>query len=160
MSAPTVDISQRKADHIDLCAKGDVGFHVKTSLFDDVELAEAGVTRIVVCQRRELLLVTEGDVADVQQDVGFEHFFERRAKGRHERVRQTIDEPHRVRDHGVPAARQRVEPDLDHARIRSPAFENLRGFRSLQHLGERAGFGADGRRRDRDQGPPRHQHTR
>jgi isopentenyl-diphosphate Delta-isomerase len=32
------DIAHRKADHIDLCATGDVGFHSKTTLFEDVEL--------------------------------------------------------------------------------------------------------------------------
>lgn len=31
------DISQRKSDHIDLCATGDVGFRVKTNLFEDVD---------------------------------------------------------------------------------------------------------------------------
>jgi len=30
-------ISSRKADHIDLCVSGDVGFHAKTTLFDAVE---------------------------------------------------------------------------------------------------------------------------
>lgn len=30
-------ISSRKADHIDLCVSGDVGFHVKSTLFDAVE---------------------------------------------------------------------------------------------------------------------------
>ncbi len=34
----STDIGQRKADHIDLCATGDVGFRAKTTLFDDVEL--------------------------------------------------------------------------------------------------------------------------
>lgn len=32
------DIGSRKADHIDLCATGDVGFHSKTTLFEQVEL--------------------------------------------------------------------------------------------------------------------------
>lgn len=32
------EISSRKADHIDLCVSGDVGFHAKTTLFDAVEL--------------------------------------------------------------------------------------------------------------------------
>jgi len=31
-------ISERKADHIDLCATGDVGFHRKTTLLEEVEL--------------------------------------------------------------------------------------------------------------------------
>src|SRR3954454_25217412 len=30
-------ISSRKADHIDLCVSGDVGFHAKSTLFDAVE---------------------------------------------------------------------------------------------------------------------------
>lgn len=34
----TTDIGRRKADHIELCATGDVGFRDKTTLFDDVEL--------------------------------------------------------------------------------------------------------------------------
>jgi isopentenyl-diphosphate Delta-isomerase len=38
MSNETTPIAQRKADHIELCAKGDVGFHQKTTLFEDVEL--------------------------------------------------------------------------------------------------------------------------
>lgn len=31
-------ISDRKADHIDLCATGDVGFRHKTTLLEEVEL--------------------------------------------------------------------------------------------------------------------------
>src|SRR5690349_4225650 len=31
-------ISERKADHIEICAKGDVGFRTKTTLLDQVEL--------------------------------------------------------------------------------------------------------------------------
>ncbi|MFO0590162.1 MAG: type 2 isopentenyl-diphosphate Delta-isomerase [Polyangiaceae bacterium] len=38
MSNDASPIAQRKADHIDLCATGDVGFHDKTTLFEDVEL--------------------------------------------------------------------------------------------------------------------------
>jgi isopentenyl-diphosphate delta-isomerase len=34
----TLDIAQRKQDHIDLCATGDVGFRTKTTLLDEVEL--------------------------------------------------------------------------------------------------------------------------
>jgi isopentenyl-diphosphate delta-isomerase len=37
-STMVTDIGRRKDDHIDLCATGDVGFHRKTTLFDDVEL--------------------------------------------------------------------------------------------------------------------------
>ena len=31
-------ISERKADHIELCATGDVGFHRKTTLLEHVDL--------------------------------------------------------------------------------------------------------------------------
>ncbi len=43
-----VDIAQRKADHIDLCATGDVGFRAKTTLFDEVELVHDAVPELVV----------------------------------------------------------------------------------------------------------------
>lgn len=36
--AEAVDIQSRKADHIDLCATGDVGFRAKTTLLEEVEL--------------------------------------------------------------------------------------------------------------------------
>lgn len=36
--APTSPIASRKADHIDLCATGDVGFRQKTTLFEAVDL--------------------------------------------------------------------------------------------------------------------------
>src|SRR5688572_18672922 len=36
--AEIADIQTRKADHIDLCATGDVGFRSKTTLFEEVEL--------------------------------------------------------------------------------------------------------------------------
>ena len=38
MSKPTPSISARKADHIDLCISGDVGFKQKTNLFEDIDL--------------------------------------------------------------------------------------------------------------------------
>lgn len=38
MSNETAPIARRKADHIELCARGDVGFRAKTTLFEDVEL--------------------------------------------------------------------------------------------------------------------------
>lgn len=38
MSTHGSDIAVRKADHIDLCARGDVGFKTKTTLFECVEL--------------------------------------------------------------------------------------------------------------------------
>ncbi len=37
MSNDTAKVAQRKADHIELCATGDVGFRSKTTLFEDVE---------------------------------------------------------------------------------------------------------------------------
>jgi isopentenyl-diphosphate delta-isomerase len=37
MQGDALDIEQRKKDHIDLCAKGDVGFKAKTSLLEEVE---------------------------------------------------------------------------------------------------------------------------
>lgn len=42
------DISQRKADHIDLCATGDVAFRAKTTLFDDVELVHDALPEMTV----------------------------------------------------------------------------------------------------------------
>lgn len=42
------DIQQRKADHIDLCATGDVGFRAKTNLFDDVELVHDALPELHV----------------------------------------------------------------------------------------------------------------
>lgn len=44
----TVDISQRKQDHIDLCATGDVGFRAKTTLFEEVELVHDAVPELTV----------------------------------------------------------------------------------------------------------------
>lgn len=41
-----VDISQRKQDHIDLCATGDVGFKQKTTLFEDVEFVHDAVPEL------------------------------------------------------------------------------------------------------------------
>jgi isopentenyl-diphosphate Delta-isomerase len=38
MTHGTTDIGARKADHIDLCATGDVGFRTKTTMLEDVEL--------------------------------------------------------------------------------------------------------------------------
>ena len=57
----TVDISQRKADHIELAVRGDVGFHETTTLFEDVRLvhnalpdldADAIDTSVVVLGKR------------------------------------------------------------------------------------------------------------
>lgn len=42
----TQDIAHRKADHIDLCATGDVGFHTKTTLFEEVELVHDALPEI------------------------------------------------------------------------------------------------------------------
>jgi isopentenyl-diphosphate Delta-isomerase len=41
-------ISSRKADHIDLAATGDVGFHAKTTLFEAVELMHDAVPELAV----------------------------------------------------------------------------------------------------------------
>src|SRR5690348_16763050 len=38
MTNSTHDIGARKADHIDLCATGDVGFRSKTTMLEQVEL--------------------------------------------------------------------------------------------------------------------------
>jgi len=38
MSTTDGGISDRKADHIELCATGDVGFHRKTTMFEHVDL--------------------------------------------------------------------------------------------------------------------------
>ena len=38
MTGPNGDIASRKADHLDLCIDGDVGFQSKTTLFEQVEL--------------------------------------------------------------------------------------------------------------------------
>jgi len=46
MEAHVVDISQRKTDHIDLCATGDVGFKAKTNLFEEVELVHDAVPEL------------------------------------------------------------------------------------------------------------------
>lgn len=48
MEAHVVDISQRKADHIDLCATGDVGFKAKTTLFEEVELIHDAVPELAL----------------------------------------------------------------------------------------------------------------
>jgi isopentenyl-diphosphate delta-isomerase len=42
------DIAQRKQDHIDLCATGDVGFRAKTTLFEEVELIHDAVPELTV----------------------------------------------------------------------------------------------------------------
>ncbi len=41
-------ISIRKADHIDLCATGDVGFRAKTTLFEGVELVHDALPELVI----------------------------------------------------------------------------------------------------------------
>ncbi|MBK8941380.1 MAG: type 2 isopentenyl-diphosphate Delta-isomerase [Polyangiaceae bacterium] len=45
---PSLDIQQRKQDHIDLCAKGDVGFHAKTTLLEEVDLVHDAVPELHV----------------------------------------------------------------------------------------------------------------
>jgi isopentenyl-diphosphate delta-isomerase len=41
-------ISERKADHIELCAKGDVGFHRKTTLLEEVELVHDSLPELAL----------------------------------------------------------------------------------------------------------------
>ena len=41
-------ISTRKADHIDLCIDGDVGFRAKTNLFDAVEFVHNALPEMAV----------------------------------------------------------------------------------------------------------------
>ncbi|MBK8255352.1 MAG: type 2 isopentenyl-diphosphate Delta-isomerase [Polyangiaceae bacterium] len=41
-------IAQRKADHIQLCATGDVGFHQKTTLFEDVDFIHNALPELSV----------------------------------------------------------------------------------------------------------------
>ena len=43
-----VDIAQRKADHIDLCATGDVAFREKSTLFEDVDFVHDSVPELGV----------------------------------------------------------------------------------------------------------------
>ena len=45
-----VDIAQRKADHIDLCATGDVGFRDKTTLLEEVEFFHDSVPELAVAE--------------------------------------------------------------------------------------------------------------
>ncbi|HMJ15539.1 MAG TPA: type 2 isopentenyl-diphosphate Delta-isomerase, partial [Polyangiaceae bacterium] len=42
------DISQRKADHLDLTISGDVGFKNKTTLFEDVRLVHNALPELSV----------------------------------------------------------------------------------------------------------------
>jgi len=46
--APATDISKRKADHIDLCATGDVGFRAKTTLLAEVELVHDALPEMTI----------------------------------------------------------------------------------------------------------------
>lgn len=48
MTAPATDISQRKQDHIDLCATGDVGFRAKTTLFEEIELVHDALPELSI----------------------------------------------------------------------------------------------------------------
>jgi isopentenyl-diphosphate delta-isomerase len=43
-----LDIEQRKRDHIDLCATGDVGFRAKTTLFEEVEFVHDALPELLV----------------------------------------------------------------------------------------------------------------
>ncbi len=44
----TRSISSRKADHLDLCTSGDVGFHDKTTLLEEVELVHDALPELAV----------------------------------------------------------------------------------------------------------------
>ena len=46
MSQP--EISSRKADHIDLCIDGDVGFRRKSNLFEQVQLIHNALPELAV----------------------------------------------------------------------------------------------------------------
>ena len=46
--AESVDIEKRKRDHIDLCATGDVGFRVKTTLLEEVEFVHDALPELLV----------------------------------------------------------------------------------------------------------------
>ena len=43
-----LDIEQRKKDHIDLCATGDVGFRAKTTLLEEVEFVHDALPEMLV----------------------------------------------------------------------------------------------------------------
>ena len=44
----TPAISSRKADHIDLCTDGDVGFRKKTTLFEAIDLVHDALPELAV----------------------------------------------------------------------------------------------------------------
>jgi isopentenyl-diphosphate delta-isomerase len=48
MTTQDTGISERKADHIELCAKGDVGFRSKTTLLDHVELVHDSLPELAL----------------------------------------------------------------------------------------------------------------
>jgi isopentenyl-diphosphate delta-isomerase len=48
MSTPETGIGERKADHIELCATGDVGFHAKTTLLEHVDLVHDSLPELAV----------------------------------------------------------------------------------------------------------------
>ena len=49
-AAPQPAISARKADHIDLCTDGDVGFAAKTTLFDDLDFLHDALPELAVSE--------------------------------------------------------------------------------------------------------------
>ena len=48
MTTTDPGISERKADHIELCAKGDVGFHAKTTLLEHVDLVHDSLPELAL----------------------------------------------------------------------------------------------------------------
>jgi len=48
MTTPDPGIEGRKADHIELCATGDVGFHAKTTMLDHVELVHDSLPELAL----------------------------------------------------------------------------------------------------------------
>ena len=74
-------------------------------------------------RRKLAIALAAGGIDDVQRQVRFGHLFERRAEGGHERVRQPIDEPDRVRD-------QQLAP------IRKANLANERVERDEQRVGD------------------------
>ena len=67
----------------------------------DAELGKDGID-VGALMRARLI----GDVAHMQDQIGFDHLFQRGAEGCDQHGRQVGDEPHRVGEHGLGATRQ------------------------------------------------------